>query len=171
MTWRGDEDGDNGVSGSKARERRKEGLVANGRDGVWSLVVRGGSEVESCPCTAAFQLRSGSTWTWINLDSIRLAWHSRRTHILAPIHTHPHTYTSQMATTSSPPPPPSERVQRLRSLPTIREQCYKVFKIVEQQGKGDYFDYHPDNMDKVVDYCLKIIQVRSEVTQQVIAHI
>lgn len=93
-------------------------------------------------------------WMWMCGSTSRDIDKTRLHPLTTRYHLDPH------MTTQTPPAPPSERVQRLRSLPTIREQCYKAFDIVEQQGRGDYFDYHPENMDKVVEYCLKIIQVR-----------
>lgn len=55
--------------------------------------------------------------------------------------------------------PISERVKRLRALPTIREQCSKVYEIAEQNGEGDFFELHTDKLGDVAEYCLRIIKV------------
>ncbi|CAO1616522.1 unnamed protein product [Sympodiomycopsis kandeliae] len=51
---------------------------------------------------------------------------------------------------------PSARVETLRSLPIIRQQSSKVFDLAKN-GKAQYFEYHPEKMSKVVDFCLDII--------------
>lgn len=46
----------------------------------------------------------------------------------------------------------------LRTLPSIRERCTRVYELAKQ-GKLEYFDYNPNKEHDVVQYCLKIIQV------------
>ncbi|KAG9015906.1 hypothetical protein FRB90_004216 [Tulasnella sp. 427] len=45
----------------------------------------------------------------------------------------------------------------LRSLPAIRERCTRVHNLA-QQGKLEYFDYHPEKETEVIDFCSQIIQ-------------
>lgn len=54
---------------------------------------------------------------------------------------------------------PSTTVAYLRTLPSIRERCGRVFELAEQ-GKLEYFDYHPSKEVDVVTFCTQIIQVR-----------
>ncbi|KAJ4467661.1 DUF1688-domain-containing protein [Lentinula edodes] len=44
----------------------------------------------------------------------------------------------------------------LRTLPSIRERCTRVFELA-QQGKLEYFDYHEGKEKEVVEYCGSII--------------
>ena len=53
----------------------------------------------------------------------------------------------------------SERVSRLRKLPTIREQCRKVLEVAKND-KLTYFEYHPEREPDVVKFCQQIIEVR-----------
>lgn len=50
-------------------------------------------------------------------------------------------------------------VAYLRSLDAVRDRSQKVFDLVVS-GKADHWDWHEENLDKVVEYCLNIIQVR-----------
>ncbi|PWN47081.1 DUF1688-domain-containing protein [Violaceomyces palustris] len=59
--------------------------------------------------------------------------------------------------TSSPSTKVPPKVAYLRSLPSIRERCSKVFSLA-QQGKLDYFDYDVSKESEVVDYCASIIE-------------
>jgi hypothetical protein len=45
----------------------------------------------------------------------------------------------------------------LRTLPAIRERCSKVFALA-QEGKLQYFDYHPDKEADVAEFCTNIIR-------------
>lgn len=51
----------------------------------------------------------------------------------------------------------SESVAYLRSLPSIRERCTKIFK-AGQRGELKYFTYNPDKEPEAVDYCIAIIK-------------
>ncbi|KIK58056.1 hypothetical protein GYMLUDRAFT_45605 [Collybiopsis luxurians FD-317 M1] len=44
----------------------------------------------------------------------------------------------------------------LRTLPSIRERCGRVFELAKA-GKLEYFDYHQDKEADVTDFCLNII--------------
>jgi len=57
----------------------------------------------------------------------------------------------------STPLDPSEQVAYLRTLPSIRERCSRVFEIA-QGGRLEYFDYHPEKENDVRDYCITLIQ-------------
>jgi hypothetical protein len=50
-----------------------------------------------------------------------------------------------------------QRISTLRSLPTIRARCTLVHNLA-QQGKLEYFDYHPEKEKDVVDFCLNIMK-------------
>ena len=52
----------------------------------------------------------------------------------------------------------SGRVAELRQLPSIRNQCKKVYELATE-GRLRYFEYHPENESNVVDFCKKIIEV------------
>lgn len=54
---------------------------------------------------------------------------------------------------------PEGTVAYLRTLPAIRERCGRVFELA-QQGKLEYFDYHPEKEADVAMFCTEIIQVR-----------
>lgn len=56
---------------------------------------------------------------------------------------------SDMATATS---------EYLRTLPSIRERCSKVFAL-GQQNKLEYFTYHPEKEADAVQYCTEIIKV------------
>jgi hypothetical protein len=45
----------------------------------------------------------------------------------------------------------------LRTLPSIRERCGRVFELAKQ-GKLEYFEYHPEKEADVVTFCTQIIQ-------------
>lgn len=51
-----------------------------------------------------------------------------------------------------------EKTTYLRSLPSIRERCSKVYEKATQ-GKLQYFDYHPENESAAVDVCLEVVNV------------
>ena len=53
-----------------------------------------------------------------------------------------------------------QKIEYLRTLPAIRERCSRVHKLA-QEGKLQYFDYHPDKEADAVDYCAKVIDVRA----------
>lgn len=46
----------------------------------------------------------------------------------------------------------------LTSLPSIRDRCGQVFDLIVK-GKSDHWDYHPEHLDTVVDYCASLIEV------------
>ncbi|KAG8778406.1 hypothetical protein FRC16_003853 [Serendipita sp. 398] len=48
-------------------------------------------------------------------------------------------------------------LERLRSLPTIRQRCTLVHNLA-QQGRLEYFEYHPEAEAKVVDFCSTIMK-------------
>jgi len=47
----------------------------------------------------------------------------------------------------------------LRTLPAIRERSSRVFALAEE-GKLDFFEYHPEKEADVASFCAEIIQVR-----------
>ena len=53
---------------------------------------------------------------------------------------------------------PELKAKYLLTLPAIRDRCSQVHDLA-RQGKLEYFEYHPENEDKVADFCLQIIQV------------
>lgn len=53
---------------------------------------------------------------------------------------------------------PELKAQYLLTLPAIRDRCSQVHDLAKE-GKLEYFDYHPENEEKVADFCLEIIQV------------
>ena len=53
---------------------------------------------------------------------------------------------------------PEFKAQYLLTLPAIRDRCSQVHDLAKQ-GKLEYFEYHPENEEKVADFCLQIIQV------------
>lgn len=46
----------------------------------------------------------------------------------------------------------------LRTLPSIRERCLKVHDLAKRGGL-QYFDYHPEKEDAVIEFCTSIIEV------------
>ncbi len=56
--------------------------------------------------------------------------------------------------------PIEQIIAYLRTLPAIRERCSQVFTLA-QQGRLEYFDYHPELEDAVIKFCSTIIQVRN----------
>ncbi|KAJ4480224.1 hypothetical protein J3R30DRAFT_3876069 [Lentinula aciculospora] len=50
-----------------------------------------------------------------------------------------------------------DKAAYLRTLPSIRERCGRVFELAKA-GKLDYFDFHQDKEEELVDFCLGIIQ-------------
>ena len=67
---------------------------------------------------------------------------------------------------------PELKAQYLLTLPAIRDRCSQVHDLAKE-GKLEYFEYHPENEEKVADFCLEIIQVavrgrsKSDPTDQV----
>ncbi|KAN0063090.1 hypothetical protein ACQY0O_004253 [Thecaphora frezii] len=61
-----------------------------------------------------------------------------------------------------PSPPPSKQVSpavaNLRSLPSIRERCRKIFDLAASSDGLEYLSYNASREDAVVDYCISIIQ-------------
>ena len=55
--------------------------------------------------------------------------------------------------------PLSEKAAYLRTLPSIRERCNRVYDLATQD-KLQYFDYHPEKEDVAVALCIDIIKVR-----------
>jgi hypothetical protein len=51
------------------------------------------------------------------------------------------------------------KVIYLRSLPSVRDRCSKVFEVAKS-GNLEFFDYHPEQEETVAKYCVEIIQVR-----------
>ncbi|KAF8995315.1 hypothetical protein BDQ17DRAFT_1392269 [Cyathus striatus] len=47
----------------------------------------------------------------------------------------------------------------LRTLPAIRERCYKVFDLAKED-KLQYFTYHPEKEDEVAEYCVRYMKGR-----------
>lgn len=54
---------------------------------------------------------------------------------------------------------PEATAAYLRTLPSIRERCGKVFDLAKE-GKLEYFEYHPGKEADVATFCTEIIQVR-----------
>lgn len=52
---------------------------------------------------------------------------------------------------------PEERAAYLRTLPSIRERCGRVFELAKE-GKLEYFDYHPDKEADVAAFCVNIMK-------------
>jgi hypothetical protein len=55
---------------------------------------------------------------------------------------------------------PQLKAQYLLTLPAIRDRCSQVHDLAKE-GKLEYFEYHPENEEKVADFCLEIMQVTS----------
>ena len=53
---------------------------------------------------------------------------------------------------------PEFKAQYLLTLPAIRDRCSQVHDLAKE-GRLEYFEYHPENEEKVADFCLEIIQV------------
>lgn len=51
-----------------------------------------------------------------------------------------------------------EQAAYLRTLPAIRERCTRVHTLAQKDGL-QYFEYHPENEQTVVDFCAAIIEV------------
>ncbi|THH09690.1 hypothetical protein EW145_g1819 [Phellinidium pouzarii] len=51
----------------------------------------------------------------------------------------------------------SQKIAYLRTLPAIRERCSKIHALA-QQGKLEYFEYHPEKEADAIEFCTKIIQ-------------
>ncbi|PVG01550.1 DUF1688-domain-containing protein [Serendipita vermifera] len=50
-----------------------------------------------------------------------------------------------------------QRISTLRSLPTIRSRCTLVHNLA-QKNKLEYFEYHPEKEQDVVEFCLNIMK-------------
>lgn len=50
-----------------------------------------------------------------------------------------------------------EQAAYLRTLPAIRERCTRVHTLAQKDGL-QYFEYHPENEQTVVDFCEAIIE-------------
>ncbi|KAF8635612.1 hypothetical protein AX15_000252 [Amanita polypyramis BW_CC] len=48
-------------------------------------------------------------------------------------------------------------VEYLRSLKAVRERCYKVFELA-QQNKLQYFNYNTEKEDELVDFCISLLK-------------
>ncbi|KAJ7260531.1 hypothetical protein C8J57DRAFT_1514470, partial [Mycena rebaudengoi] len=53
--------------------------------------------------------------------------------------------------------PPTQTAEYLRTLPSIRERCTRVFDLAKD-GKLEYFNYHPDKEQDVTAFCVDIIK-------------
>jgi len=53
---------------------------------------------------------------------------------------------------------PQVQAMYLRTLPSIRERCLKVHDLAKRGGL-QYFDYHPEKEDAVIEFCTSIIEV------------
>ena len=53
---------------------------------------------------------------------------------------------------------PEFKARYLLTLPSIRDRCSQVHDLAKE-GKLEYFEYHPENEEKVADFCIQIIQV------------
>jgi hypothetical protein len=53
----------------------------------------------------------------------------------------------------------------LRTLPSVRERCSKVFAL-GQQGELEYFTYHADKEPEVINYCAGIIEASRKVRSE-----
>lgn len=58
---------------------------------------------------------------------------------------------------------PEQTAAYLRTLPAIRERCSRVHALA-QDGKLEYFEYHPENEDAVASFCIDIMKVRARNT-------
>ena len=54
--------------------------------------------------------------------------------------------------------PTEQTIEYLRTLPSIRERCGRVYDLAKQ-GKLQYFDYNSEKEEDVTNYCIKIIRV------------
>lgn len=55
--------------------------------------------------------------------------------------------------------PLEQKADYLRTLPSIRERCGRVFDLAKE-GKLEFFDYHPSKEADVAAFCVKIMKVR-----------
>ena len=58
---------------------------------------------------------------------------------------------------------PELKAQYLLTLPAIRDRCSQVHDLAKE-GKLEYFEYHPENEEKVADFCVGIIQVSNRLS-------
>ena len=56
---------------------------------------------------------------------------------------------------------PQQTAAYLRTLPAIRERCSRVHALA-QEGKLQYFEYHPDKESDVADFCIELMKVCAE---------
>lgn len=61
-----------------------------------------------------------------------------------------------MSTSSDSPP---AQAMFLRTLPAIRTRCAHVHDLAKK-GALQYFDYNPERLDAVIEFCASIMQVR-----------
>ena len=54
---------------------------------------------------------------------------------------------------------PEQTAAYLRTLPAIRERCSRVHALA-QEGKLQYFDYHPEKEPDVADFCIELMKAR-----------
>ena len=60
---------------------------------------------------------------------------------------------------------PELKAQYLLTLPAIRDRCSQVHDLAKD-GKLEYFEYHPENEEKVAEFCVEIIKVNSRLDPQ-----
>ena len=48
-------------------------------------------------------------------------------------------------------------------MPSIRARCTKYIHDLETKGSLLYFDYHPEKEDEVVEFCKRVIEVRTAI--------
>ena len=53
---------------------------------------------------------------------------------------------------------PELKAQYLLTLPAIRDRCSQIHDLAKD-GKLEYFEYHPENEEKVAEFCVGIIEV------------
>ena len=53
---------------------------------------------------------------------------------------------------------PEQTASYLRTLPAIRERCSRVHALA-QEGKLQYFEYHPEQEDVAAAFCINIMKV------------
>jgi len=58
--------------------------------------------------------------------------------------------------------PANQTAAYLRTLPAIRERCGRVHDLAND-GKLNYFDYHPEREIDVANFCIGIMKVRNRV--------
>ncbi len=58
---------------------------------------------------------------------------------------------------------PASTAAYLRTLPAIRVRCGRVHALA-QEGKLEYFDYHPEKEQEAAAFCIEIIKVLCTLT-------